>query len=242
MKRSVLEGRRMIKPAESVPAVLGGWQLTFTQPGLPYREPGFASVEPIEDGAQAREVHGVAHRMTPAEWAYYMESEGAAGQSDQGYGVEEVTLQTYDGRDMQAYTLRTQPKTVARLKGRLALPSLRYISLLRDGAAEHGLAPDYCAYLNALQHYEPRSIGAKIGAVLTSFIAYGLLFPMFAAMRLYRKARGLQSIQPGGRLGRIQSSYFHLVFALAWGLHELVHPLLGSGCNNGEGLATPKAA
>ena len=244
MKRSVLEGRRMIKPAESVPAVLAGWQLTFNQPGLPYREPGFASVEKIApaDGARVQDVHGVAHRMTPHEWEYYKESEGAAGQSDQGYGVVEVEVELYDGRTIPAYTLQTQPKTVARLKGRKALPSLRYLTLLRDGAEEHGLSDAYKAYLAGLAHYQVVGAGAKLGAVLTQCIAYGLLFPMFGTMRMYRKLRGLKSVDPTSRLARLQNAYFHFVFGMAWGLHDLLEPLLGSGCGTPSHGSTLKAA
>ena len=76
----------MIKPAKSLPAVLPGWQLRFTQPGLPYREPCFAAVEPCpppaadaaangassssgagEDGGWP-DCHGVAHLITPSQW------------------------------------------------------------------------------------------------------------------------------------------------------------------------------
>ena len=45
----------MIRPAESVPGILHGYQLVFKQPGLPFREPAFASVEPgtSSDGSAA---------------------------------------------------------------------------------------------------------------------------------------------------------------------------------------------
>jgi len=218
----------MISPAESVPAVLPGYRLSFNQPGLPYREPGFATVEVGTDGGA--EVHGVAHRMTPTEWAYYKESEGNAGQSDHGYGVINVTLRAYDGREIHGYTLMTQPKTVLLLKGRTPLPSRRYLNLLRTGAEEHGLAPEYQKFLQNMTHYEPAGVGGKIGALLTSFIAFGMLFPMFAIMRGYRKLRGLHSVNNGGFLSRFQSFWFHLVFSLSWTMHDIMRPVLGCGC------------
>ena len=86
VRRKVFEGRRMIKPAESVPAVVPGWALHFSQPGLPYAEPAFAAVEPQQAaGAHANgsgsgasgsgtggggtrpDVNGVLHRITPSQ-------------------------------------------------------------------------------------------------------------------------------------------------------------------------------
>lgn len=231
MNRDVLSGRRMIKPAESVPAKLPGYRLSFNQPGLPYREPGFATVEPAPAGHE-QPVHGVAHRMTNTEWNYYKESEGAAGQSDQGYGIISVQLLAYDGRVLQAYTLQTQPKTIARLRGKDALPSKRYLNLLRKGAKEFALEQDYQDYLHGVQHYEPHGFGGRIGALITSIIGFGLLFPFFAAMRMYRKVRGLHSVNGGGGLARFQAMYFHVVFAFSWKLHDILSPFLGCGCTS----------
>lgn len=84
INKKVFEGRRMIKPAESRPAVLPGWLLTFNQPGLPFSEPAFAAVE-LREGLVAAaagaptaangsgeprqpDAHGVAHRITQAQW------------------------------------------------------------------------------------------------------------------------------------------------------------------------------
>ena len=243
MDRAVLEVRRMIKPAESVAAVAPGYMLTFNQPGLPYREPGFASIEPLppsngsnnnkdsksENDDCHRPVHGVAHLMTPTQWEYYKETEGAAGQSDKGYGVVEVELEAYDGRKLKAFTLMTQPKTVATLKGRKALPSLRYLKLLRNGAAEHKLDADYQKYLNELVPYEPHGLGGKIGAVLCGVVAFGLLFPAFGIMRFYRKIMGLKSVNNNGVVSQIYAKYFRFVFDFSWVIHELVRPILGCG-------------
>ena len=223
MQKAVLEVRRLIKPAESVAAIAPEYMLTFNQPGLPYREPGFATVEPLVDGARA--VHGVAHLMTPSQWEYYKESEGAAGTSDEGYGVIEVTLEAYDGRKLTAYTLQTQPKSVAALRGRAALPSLRYLTLLREGAADHGLDADYQKYLNDLVHYEPHSFGGRVGGVLMRAYATFMLFPAFATMRTFRKL----SMNKNEFLSRCFAKYFKFVFGLALGIHEVLRPVLGCG-------------
>ena len=56
--------------------------------------------------------------MTPTEWAYILETEGAAVQSEYGYAVEAVEVECYDGRRLPAFTLMAQPKTVAQLQVR----------------------------------------------------------------------------------------------------------------------------
>lgn len=227
MKKSVLEGRRMIKPAESVAAVLPDYMLTFQQPGLPYREPGFATIEPLREGA--RPCHGVAHLMTPTQWEYYKETEGAVGLGDTGYGVVEVELDTYDGRRLTGHTLMTQPKSLRTFGGLQAMPSLRYLELLRSGAVEHGLDPDYVAYLNSLQPYEPHGLGGKIGRVITGFIAYGMLLPAFGGMRLVRRVFGLRSVNRTGLLSKLNYWYLSFVFSFVWKVHDLVRPVLGCG-------------
>ena len=248
MEKSVLEGRRMITPAESIAAIAPEYMLTFNQPGLPYKEPGFATIEPlpsntnntsngnnsnkdgkIQEKEECRPVHGVAHLMTPTQWEYYKESEGAAGQSDKGYGVIEVDVEAYDGRKFKAFTLMTQPKTIATLKGRKALPSLRYLELLRKGAAAHNLDAGYQKYLNELDHYQTHGLGGKIGALLMTAVAYGLLFPAFGAMRLYRKINGLHSVNKSGFVSKLNAKYFRFVFDFSWVVHDFVSPILGCG-------------
>jgi hypothetical protein len=243
----------MIKPAESIAAIAPGYMRTFNQPGLPYREPGFATIEPFpykntngsgiggsnnksgkdeeeeEEEVTYRPVHGVVHLMTSTQWEYYKETEGAAGQSDKGYGVVEVEVEAYDGRKFSAFTLMTQPKSIATLQGRKALPSLRYLKLLRNGAAEHKLDAEYQKYLSELVHYEPHGLGGKIGSVLMAVIAFGFLFPAFGLMRIYRKVKGLHSVNKSGIVSKFYAWYFRFVFDLSWVIHELVRPILGCG-------------
>ncbi|GAB4816596.1 hypothetical protein N2152v2_003642 [Parachlorella kessleri] len=267
MNKSVFEGRRMIKPAESAPAVLPGYRLCFSCPGLPYREPAFASVEPIpandddgHNGAQqeAPEVHGVVHRITPRQWQHIQETEGAAGHSEFGYGAVSVPVRTYDGRTVQAFTLITQPKSVAFLKGRRALPSQRYLSLVQAGAKESSLDPAYQEYLASLPAYQPgRSLGSRLGKLLMAAMFFLLVAPAFAFTRLWAKFTGLEEKGaartgsngkkgdssseskhgPGGLRARLMARYLHAVFSLAWAVHHWVEPLLGCGCTNGQAAA-----
>lgn len=254
--RKVFQGRRMIRPAESTPAVLHGYKLVFLQPGLPYTEPGFASVEPVPTPSSSNgsaplaappsaaadagagngplerrpDVHGVAHRITPSEWAYVCETEGAAspkGDNRDGgsYKVIEVEVETYDGRRLNVYTLTSAPATVARLRGCEPLPSQRYLSIIREGAEESGLAPEYRAWLATLRHYEPRTLGQKVGALLFSSVGFVFLFPVFGATRLWRRLTGLQA----AGAPRAMAFYFRLLLSAVWRMHWALQPLLGSG-------------
>jgi hypothetical protein len=66
------------------------------------------------------------------------------------------------------------------VQGRHALPSLRYMKLIREGAADFGLAPDYQAWLAGLQHYVAERPGQKLGALLFKAFAFLFIFPVWA--------------------------------------------------------------
>lgn len=57
-------------------------------------------------------VHGVAHRVTAAQWSYICETEGGAGCADADYLIVDVEVEAYDGRRLQALTLITSPRTI----------------------------------------------------------------------------------------------------------------------------------
>lgn len=46
-------------------------------------------------------------------------------------------------------------------QGRKLLPSKRYLTIIRTGAAERGLHAEYLAYLDSLQHYQARTLGRR---------------------------------------------------------------------------------
>ncbi|KAJ2617580.1 hypothetical protein EV177_000495 [Coemansia sp. RSA 1804] len=55
MSSKVLSGRRQVFPKESCPVVVEGYQLTFDMAGLPYWEPGFGTLQPVNaDGNSSR--------------------------------------------------------------------------------------------------------------------------------------------------------------------------------------------
>lgn len=153
MNEEVLRGRRMIVPREAVPARLRGFRLAFDMMGLPFREPAFASAARVEgepdetcflessgaEGGPATPVlHGVAFCVTPSQWSYICETEGAAGTRDASYAILDVTLEAYDGRKLEGHTLTTAPQIVRRAKvgGRVGV---------HGGSAERGAGRRLCA-------------------------------------------------------------------------------------------------
>jgi len=160
INKKVFEGRRMIKPAESLPAVLPGWRLEFSQPGLPYSEPAFAAVDrQPEAGSNSSgngsgssngssgawpDVHGVLHRITPSQFRYVLETEGASEQSseDSGYAVVEAKAVTYNGQEVVAKTLTVPAKLKARMMVRVA--GLCVEVLRGEGRSRSARQPHHC--------------------------------------------------------------------------------------------------
>jgi hypothetical protein len=93
MDPDVFTGRRGIVPAASVPAVVRTHCLSFGMTGLPYTEPGFATIQQLcpentLDGLQPQQpcVHGVVHAISAADWVRVQASEGVGSRST-GYQV-----------------------------------------------------------------------------------------------------------------------------------------------------------
>ncbi|KAL4423211.1 hypothetical protein ABPG77_000003 [Micractinium sp. CCAP 211/92] len=259
MNKKVLSGRRMIKPAASLPAVLPGWQLTFSQLGLPYTEPGFAAVErqpaaataeaangggagggaPPPSARQRRpDVHGVLHRITPSQWAYVLETEGASKEDseDGGYAVVTTTAVTYDGKQVEGVKTLTVPARIKqRLQGQEPLPSLRYLTLIREGAADYGLDPQYQAWLQGLRHYQAETAGQQVGRILFKLIAFTALFPVWGSVRLLRKATGM-SAASNDTASRFLRAYTTLAFATVHRMHGVLRPVLGCGMSGGKAV------
>lgn len=164
MHPSVLSGRRKIHPKESIPGVLEGWQLTFDLRGVPGVEPCFGNIKENPNS----EIHGVLHQMTSTEFKHLLATEGGSGVDDNGYTPLKVNVHTYDGRFIEAYALVVRQNSRAILKQH-ALPSARYIGLLRRGATHHKVHPLYIEYLQSL----PSSVLSK--PILALVIIEGLL-------------------------------------------------------------------
>lgn len=134
MLTDVLVRRRGIVPLSSEQARLDGYQLVFNQPGLPYIEPCFATIQP----APADSVYGVLHHLNATDTAQ---------------------IDRFEGRGYRRLTIRVEGKCNGRVEawayqsarpveGRR--PSRRYRDLLIAGAQEFSLPAAYITRLEEI--------------------------------------------------------------------------------------------
>jgi gamma-glutamylcyclotransferase len=88
-------------------------------------------------------VWGVLYRITRRDLMRLDSTEGVPGR---GYRHVVVEAEDGDGRQLQAVTYMARGKEVD------GKPSLRYITLLRDGARAHGLPEYYIRFLESVDH------------------------------------------------------------------------------------------
>ena len=135
MCRAIFRDRRGMEPLEARVGWLADHRLCFNIPVGP-GERGVANVEP----APGARVCGVAYLLTPESCERLDRSEGVHVEL---YWREPVELELVDGVRVAGFTYRSKRTTDGRL------PSPRYMGLLLDGAAEHGLPEDYVTLLRA---------------------------------------------------------------------------------------------
>ena len=132
-------GFRQLRPTSAERAVLKGYSLTFTEPGIPFFEPAFANVE--VDSTAACE--GVLYRITEKEMDDLDISEGG-----RAYNIISVEVDGAESGSTSALTF--QSRAVAHGLP----PSKRYIDILIDGAEEHGLSEEWVTMLKNTEHVD----------------------------------------------------------------------------------------
>ena len=130
--------RRGIEALECCPAQLRGFRLRFNLKGRP---PGKAAPANLCRDAEAA-VWGVFYRITRRDLLRLDATEGVPGR---GYRHVEVEAIDADGRTILAVAYMAAGKPT---DGR---PSLRYITLLREGARAHGLPEHYIRWLDSVE-------------------------------------------------------------------------------------------
>src|SRR5438045_1189512 len=97
-------------------------------------------------------LHGVLYLISEEDYQRILSTEGGWGfdDLDHGYKAIDVECITYDNQKIIAKALSSKPASVK--AG--CQPSLRYLNLLRVGAKENDISPDYQDYLNTLKHFE----------------------------------------------------------------------------------------
>ena len=155
------KARADLSPLEEAPGVLRDWRLAFNIPLMPWLDPSVANVV----RAPGRDVHGLLMRLEPEQYAAMVRSEGGG----EMYSEECVTIETYDGRTIEALTFVALP---ARTSDRDIPPSYRYWKLIVDGARLSELKPEYIARIERLPHQSY----SRIRKEMTETLVTGLFF------------------------------------------------------------------
>ncbi|KAH9864490.1 hypothetical protein J1614_010424, partial [Plenodomus biglobosus] len=223
MSSSKFTGSRGIHPIKIARAKIPGWTLTTEIPGTPYSEPAYTSIRPITgtDHPKTREVLGVAYLITAEQFVHLVASEGG-GIAYADIAVHAVPVTKKD-EEMTGgkFMVRTLGTILRRVPG--SSPSVRYMELLTDGAANAELPEEYCQYLHHIHTYEPRhDLRHKIGAML--FLVF-----WYPVMLLVEKM-ALASLRPDGNAPAGVGQIVRFVVYVMWAWHDCVHaPIWGRG-------------
>lgn len=154
--------KKSMNPTRCVAGTIAGWELYFKKAFSPYVEPAWAGIRTHPDG-DAGEVHGTAF-LIPQEQA------DALDRQEGGYNVLPSRFVSYDGEvieDVGLYAGKSGPQG-----GEEAVPSLRYLLLMQNGAREAGLSEEWIRHLDCVSHYvTPPEIRTKTEAWITEFSA-----------------------------------------------------------------------
>ncbi|KAJ1899416.1 hypothetical protein LPJ66_002120 [Kickxella alabastrina] len=235
MSSKVLSGRRQVFPVESHPVVVPGYQLTFDMVGLPYWEPGFGTIVPVNGSNGSAEdrallgatrmfdcqagspLHCIAHLITKKELDHIVNTEGGNGSRDFGYQLIEIACETYDGRAISGISLIDAHTSACGYH-----PSTRYHKIIVDGAEEHGLDAKYIERLKMIKPYVAATVGQIIAKHLTLVIGAPLIFPLVVCM--------FASLAFKTKVPQVVSVYGEWIKRLVWVLHDWVlAPVFGKG-------------
>lgn len=141
MHDSAFRERRRMQPIEWRPGRIIGYQLRFNLEGRPRGKAAPANIEP---NSQA-EVWGVLYKITRADFLHLDRTEGVPGRR---YRHLWVDAEDTDGGALRAVAY------IAHGNEKDGNPSLRYITMMREGARAHGLPEPYLAFLDQVKHAE----------------------------------------------------------------------------------------
>lgn len=139
MNESVFCERRGMRPREWRTGRITGYRLRFNLEGRPKGKAAPANISEASD----MEVWGVLYRINMRELVRLNASEGIPGRR---YRPLRVTAEDGDGNLVEAVTY------IADGKEEDGNPSLRYLTLLREGAREHGLPEHWISLLDNVDH------------------------------------------------------------------------------------------
>lgn len=139
MHDSAFRERRGMRPREWRPGRVRGYRLRFNLEGRPK---GRAAPANLCADPQA-ETWGVLYRITRSDLVHLDSTEGVPGRR---YRQLWADAEDGDGRSLKAVTY------VADGMEKDGNPSLRYLTLMRDGARAHNLPEHWIRYLESVKH------------------------------------------------------------------------------------------
>ena len=159
MQSATLRGRRGIDYRRAVPVRAHGWRLVFDKPPLLPTGNSVANIVPDE----AALVLGVAFEITDEDLAHVEHTEGVAFGNYKRVELAVEPLAEVEGAPASAFSLSSE------LRDSEALPSIRYMSLLIEGAIEQGLPGAHVEWLRAVQACEESADMAALRPMLDTF-------------------------------------------------------------------------
>lgn len=142
MHETVFRDRRCMAPLEWRPARLKGYRLRFNLEGRPKGRAAPANIEP-DPGS---DVWGVVYRITRRDLLWLDHTEVVPG-----WKYRHLWTEAEDCQGNRLSPAVTYIADGAETDGR---PSLRYITLLRDGARMHGLPAHWLRFLDGVEPEE----------------------------------------------------------------------------------------
>lgn len=132
-------GYRRLSPTSAERAVLRGYRLEFSEPGIPFFDPSFANIAKDDNAL----VEGVLYRITPEELDHLDISEG-----NRAYNIIKVPVEGAESGTVIAHAFQSRQHAHG------LLPSKRYLDILIEGAEEHGLSATYITMLKNTPHVD----------------------------------------------------------------------------------------
>ncbi|KAI0508615.1 hypothetical protein F5B22DRAFT_638650 [Xylaria bambusicola] len=225
MSSAKFTGDRGIIPLKVARVRIPGWILAMEIPGMPYSEPSFSSIAPraYGDGEEKGfpDVVGVAYLITRAQYKHVIASEGG-GTAYLNLCIAGVPVEATDeektGTRVKVWTLGS---AIARHPP--PAPSLRYMTLLTEGANESKLPLEYQGYLSQIPTYRlPDSRWTRLGA--TIFLS--IWSPVMSLMEKLVKG----NIREDGNTYLWIVYLVRLVMLFIWLMHDYVFwPMFGRG-------------
>jgi gamma-glutamylcyclotransferase len=133
--------RRRMRPVEQRVGRIRGYRLRFNLEGRPRGRAAPANLCPDPQA----EVWGVLYKITRRQLLHLDSTEGVPGR---GYRPQLFAAEDSDGRPLSVTSY------IAQGKDEDGKPSLRYLTLLREGARANGLPGHWLRFLDGINHTE----------------------------------------------------------------------------------------